>query len=205
MIRIMSDQSPAFEKELPASALSDRRLAAGELLFRQGDASFGFFRLLNGAVDMVRWTPSGAPLRLHAVRSGETFAEASLFAGHYHCDALATADSEIRSYACDQVLLAMETAPGLAIAMAAHLATSLRDARRLLELRSVTPLKLRLLFRLRDLAGADGRLPSTATITGIAAEIGATPEACYRAVAALERDGVLTRFKRGRIVLLPRR
>ena len=204
MIRIMNDGAPLFENDLPPAAVTDRSLAAGEVLFRQDMASFGFFRLLSGAVEIVRWTPSGARLRLHAVRPGETFAEASLFAGRYHCDAIAVSDADLRCYARKPVLAALESSPALAATLAQHLATSLRDARRLLELRSVLPLKQRVLFRLQDLAGADGALPGGHTMAGVAAEIGATPEACYRAVAALQADGALERPGRGKIVLAPR-
>ena len=204
MIWIMYDTAPLFEKELPARAVSDRTLPARAVLFRQDSPSVGFFRLLTGGVDMVRWTPSGAPLRLHAVKPGETFAEASLFAGRYHCDAVATAESKLRCYARQPVLDSLETAPRLAAGLAEHLATALRDARRLLELRAVTPLKYRLLLRLQDLADGDGRVPPSVTVAGIAAEIGATPEACYRAVAALQADGQLKRPGRGRITLTAR-
>lgn len=203
MISIMSKPPPAFEMELPAPARTERRLAPGDTLFRQGEESTGFFLLIDGAVDLKRWTPSGASLRLHAVRAGETFAEASLFAGRYHCDAVAVSDSTVRHYARKPVLAALENAPRLAAALAEHLATALREARRLLELRSVSPLKHRLLLRLQDLADSDGRVPLAVTITGIAAEIGATPEACYRALAALQADGELRRPGRGRIVLVP--
>ena len=201
MIRIMSGSAPLFENELPANAMSERVLPARAVLFRQDSPCIGFFRLLAGSVDMVRWTPSGASLRLHAVKPGETFAEASLFAGRYHCDAVATAESSVRCYARQPVLDAMETAPRLAAGLAEHLATSLRDARRLLELRAVTPLTYRRLLRLQDLADGDGRIPASVTVAGIAAEIGATPEACYRAVAVLQRDGLLKRPARGRITL----
>ncbi len=204
MIWIMSDGAPLFETDLPPAAITDRDLEVGGVLFRQDRESFGFFRLLSGAVDIVRWTPSGARLRLHAVKAGETFAEASLFAGRYHCDAVAVSSAVVRCYARKPVLAALETSPALATTLAQHLATSLRDARRLLELRSVLPLKHRVLFRLQDLADADGTLPKPLTLAGIAAEIGATPEACYRAVAALQADGALKRPGRGRIVLAPR-
>ena len=204
MIRIMSDDAPPFEKELPASAMTERVLPARAVLFRQDAPCIGFFRLLTGAVDMVRWTPSGASLRLHAVKPGETFAEASLFAGRYHCDAVATAESTLRCYARQPVLESMEISPKLAAGLAEHLATSLRDARRLLELRAVTPLKYRLLLRLQDLADRDGTVPASVTVAGIAAEIGATPEACYRAVADLQTDRQLKRPGRGKITLTAR-
>jgi len=34
-----------------------RRVAAGAALFRQGDATFGFFRLVSGRIRLARVTP----------------------------------------------------------------------------------------------------------------------------------------------------
>lgn len=66
---------------------------AGTTLFHQGDSARGIFLLAAGAMRLARVTPDGAVVTLHLVRPGEMFAEASLFARHYHCDAIADTDS----------------------------------------------------------------------------------------------------------------
>ena len=71
-----------------------------------------------------------------------------------------------------------------------------------LELRSVNPLSDRLYLRLQEHACEDGRLPASTTIKSIAEEIGATAEATYRALAALERKGSVHRLRRGVVKVL---
>lgn len=74
-------------------------------------------------------------------------------------------------------------------------------ARRLLELRAITPLTERILARLRDLSDATGALPRDTSLISIAADLDVTPPALYRAIAALEKLGLLTRPERGRVRL----
>lgn len=44
---------------------------------------------------------------LHSAGSGESLAEASLFAGAYHCDAIASSDALVRLYPKQAVLSAL--------------------------------------------------------------------------------------------------
>ena len=74
-------------------------------------------------------------------------------------------------------------------------------ARRLLELRAITPLTERARARLEELADAEGALPKQTSLISIAADLDVTPPALYRAVAALEAEGVLERPERGRVRL----
>jgi len=48
------------------------------------------YRVLEGEVCLTRFSPEGAEFVLYRARKGEFFAEASLFASHYHCDAICT-------------------------------------------------------------------------------------------------------------------
>lgn len=122
----------------------------------------------------------------------------SLFAGAYHCDALVREDATATRFTLSAVLGASEASPPLAFAIMRHLAAGLRDARRRLELRSVHPLTERLLLRLAELADEAGQLPEDLIMRDIAAEIGATPEATYRAMAELVRQGRMVRVGRAR-------
>ena len=161
----------------------------------------GFFLLERGAIDLMRWTEAGAAVRIHAAVSGETFAEASLFSNSYHCDAIARHASTVVRFARSEALETIRTNPEFAIALTTHLSHALRDARRIIELRSVNPLTERLYLRLADIADGAGHLPEGKEIKAVAEEIGATPEACYRALKELEKWGKITRPKRGTIRL----
>ena len=100
--------SPSFPVPAAAHALplriggvtpTARKIGANTALFRQGDATFGMFRLVTGRIRLVRVTPDGAQVPMHTVRCGEFFAEASIFSDQYHCDAIAVQDCELQVYA----------------------------------------------------------------------------------------------------------
>ena len=184
----------------PAEARSVR-LQTGETVFRQGAEPPGLPLVLQGQVDLLRWTEAGRSVRIHAARVGETFAEASLYAGQCHCDAVATMPTVVRLLSKRAVLGALETSPELAAAFTEHLAKALMASRRLLELRSITPLTQRLLARLDELADGQGNLPKDIKLMSIAADLNVTAPALYRAIAKLEKHGVLTRPGHGRVRL----
>lgn len=176
-------------------------LEPGQTLFRQGDDPPGLPFVTDGQIDLLRHTETGRSVRIHVARSGETFAEASIFADHCHCDAVAAGPSHLRLLPKRSVLGALETQPGLGQVLSLHLAQSLMTARRLLELRAINPLTERVLARLSDLADATGTLPREMSLISIAADLDVTPPALYRAIAALEKRGLLTRPARGRVRL----
>ncbi|KGK78155.1 hypothetical protein PM03_15800 [Thalassobacter stenotrophicus] len=203
MIVIMSAEE-FFERLEQACHSSDARsvtLEPGHSLFRQGDTPPGLPFLTDGRIDLVRHTETGRSVRIHVARPGETFAEASIFAEHCHCDAVAAEPSHLRLLPKRSVLEALETQPGLGQVFSLHLAQSLMTARRLLEVRAITPLSDRVLARLSDLADATGALPRKTSLISIAADLDVTPPALYRAIAALEKRGLLTRPERGRVRL----
>lgn len=176
-------------------------LESGQTLFRQGDDPPGLPFVTDGQIDLLRHTETGRSVRIHVARPGETFAEASIFAEHCHCDAVAAGPSHLRLLPKRSVLGALETHPGLGQVFSLHLAQSLMTARRLLELRAITPLTERVLARLSDLADATGALPRQMSLISIAADLDVTPPALYRTIAALEKRGLLTRPERGRVRL----
>jgi len=203
MIAIMSAQEffDRLEGACPLGATRSIALAPGQSLFRQGDEPPGLPFLTDGRIDLVRHTETGRSVRIHVARAGETFAEASIFADHCHCDAIAAEPSQVRLLPKRFVLAAFETRPNLGQVFSLHIAHSLMTARRLLELRAITPLTERALARLSDLADATGALPRETSLISIAADLDVTPPALYRAIAALEKRGLLTRPERGRVRL----
>ena len=204
MIVVMS--GPFFrriEDAMPRGSVRVIELGRDQALFRQGDAPPGLPLLHGGRIAMIRWTEAGRSVRIHVAGAGETFAEASLFANACHCDAIAEAPSVVRLLPRAEVLDVFARRPDLARSMTEHLAHQLMRARRLLELRAITPLARRLLVRLEELAGPDGRLPPHVRLISVAADLGVTPPALYRALARLEAAGDLDRPARGQVRLRP--
>jgi CRP/FNR family transcriptional regulator, dissimilatory nitrate respiration regulator len=88
-----------------------RVLAPGELLFRQGDPAVAIYKIESGRLRLIRRTVDDHPVILHTASRGEFFAEASLFADAYHCDAVAAAPSSVRVYPKQIVMEAMRKDP----------------------------------------------------------------------------------------------
>lgn len=186
----MTQRPPSHWLGVPASA---RRLAPGELLFRQGERTFGVFRLVRGCVRLQRFTPSGALVPMHTVRDGEPFAEAALFAEHYHCQAEALRASEVEVYERGALLESLRREPAAMGDLARDLAQRVQQLRQAIELRQPRSAAERVLQYLRLHADRSGAWRSTGSLKEWAEEIGLTHEALYRTLARLERDGRLSR------------
>jgi len=191
---------PAADTIPPALAAGStvRQLAAGESLFNQGDRAVAIYQVDSGRLRLVRRTSDDHLVILHTARRGEFFAEASLFAETYHCDAVAAAPSRVRVYPKAEIIALLRTEPALAEAFMTRLAHQLQELRTRMELRNIRSARERLMQYLRLRAGHDDRgRGRTVAIEGqlqdIAAEIGMTREALYRTLAALEADGSIAR------------
>lgn len=184
------------------SLVNDRCVARGESVFRQGDTATAVCVLQSGRVRLMRSLADGSAVTLHVAEAGESFAEASLWAPHYHCDAVAEADSVVLSIPKADLLAALAADPERSLAVARAMAGQVRDLRARLELRNIRSAADRLLAWLR-LHGVGN--PPVVTLhrswTLIADELGLTREAVYRALALLERQGQIWR-RRGVVGLL---
>ena len=189
---------------LPAAvraASVERRLKAGEVLFRLGDKTAGVCEIVAGRVRLARVDRGGHEIVLHVAGPGETFAEASLFAGHYHCDAIDSTNAVVRVYPKTAVLAVFDKDAKAARAFTATLARQVMNLRTRIEQRNIRSARERVRHYLALNAGIDGRtVELTGTLKDLAAELGLTHEALYRTLAALERSGAIKRGN-GRIVL----
>jgi CRP/FNR family transcriptional regulator, dissimilatory nitrate respiration regulator len=176
---------------MPAVALaaaSDRKLKAGESLFRQGGKTVGLYEVLSGCVRLVRIDRWGHEAVLHVAGPGETLAEASLFSAQ-------------RLYPKRELLAALEDNPKAMKAFSrtlAHLEMSLRTR---IEQRNIRSAGDRVRHFLALNVGADGRtVELRGTLKDLAAEVGLTHESLYRTLAELERSGHIRR--KGREITL---
>jgi CRP-like cAMP-binding protein len=172
----------------------ERRLKAGEALFRLGDKAAGFYEVVSGRVRLVRVDRVGRETVLHVAGPAETLAEASLFSGQYHCDAVANTDATVRVYPKRQVISAFEKDPKALKTFTAMLAHQVMTLRTRLQQRNIRSARERVRQFLALNIGPDGRsVELHGTLKDLAAEIGLTHEALYRALAALERAGEVKR------------
>lgn len=186
---------------LDASKLPTRRIAAGDFVFRRGDRADQIFYIIEGSVRLERHTPDGRHLVLHTANAGEFFAEASLFADHYHCDAVAPKPTTVRVYPKKDVLTAIMVDPASAEGLLAHMARQLQATRQRAELRAVKSARERVVLYFESVADAGRRVALHGQLQDMAAELGLTREVFYRTLAGLEQDGVIKR-EAGWITLL---
>jgi CRP/FNR family transcriptional regulator, dissimilatory nitrate respiration regulator len=182
----------------------ERTLTAGQALFRQGDRVGGLYEVVQGRVRLARVGPDGREVILYLATAGETIAEASLFSPSYHCDAIATADTVVRLYPKSVVLGELRRNPEVAQAFMAMLARQVMHLRTRLEQRNIRSVRDRIRHYLAVNVEADGRtvlLPGT--VKDLAAELGLTHEALYRALSELAAEGEIERLE-GKIRLARR-
>ena len=178
-----------------------RPLAAGEALFRRGDAAIAVFEVESGSVRMVRDTVDGHQAVLHSAGSGQWLAEAALFSKTYHCDAIATQASQVRSFPKREFLKALRSDSGLSLDFMFYLAQQVQDLRTRLEQRNIRSAQERVLQYLIAAADESGWVRLNGTLMDLSGELGLSHESLYRTLATLERRRIISR-KPGAIFLL---
>jgi CRP-like cAMP-binding protein len=100
-----------------------RRLEAGQIVFREGEACRGFFAIRSGAVKLYRTTPDGREQVVHNLREGQTFAEAALLnMGRYPASAVAMeSPTDLIEIAGEAFLAAFREDSRLSLAMVGSL------------------------------------------------------------------------------------
>ena len=166
------------------------RLQAGQALFVRGESPKRVFWIERGEVRLQRASHEGRMIVLQRVRRG-FLAEASLQASRYHCDAWVAQEGLAWGFARAPLLAALTESNALALWWASRLAQQLRDARLRCERLSLHTARERVLHAL-ETEGRDGVLVLPPRRKDWADELGLTPEALYRTLATLQREGVVT-------------
>ena len=181
-----------------------QELAQGDVLFAQGAPAAAIFSVESGRVRLIRRTIDDHLVVLHTARAGELLAEAALFAGAYHCEAIADIPTRVRRYSKRQVLGVLRCNADFSQAFMARLALQVQGLRLKLELRNIRSARQRVLHHLLLTAGPDGRnVAIDVPLQDMAADLGLTREAFYRTLAALEAAGTIARTDRAIILRKP--
>ena len=176
MIRIMSG---ALVDDLSKLVEGERRLAAGDVLFRAGDRVMALHLVAAGALRLTRTLPHGLELTLQRAGTGALLAEASLFVERYHCDATATESSLVRIVPLRRVRAALKADPALTFALIRYLAEEVQRTRSRAEMLTLKTVG----ERVDAWVALNGALPPKGHWHELASEIGVTPEALYRELA----------------------
>lgn len=173
------------------AALSAMELRKGETLFRQRHRPRYMHFVVGGEIVLERIGVSGDPVVLQRVRQGFV-AEASLQSASYHCDAVVTSPGWAIAVPIDPLKAELATDSAFALRWIRMLNAEVRRQRTQCERMSLKGVDERLLH-LVETEGVDGRLPIASGLKSLATELAVSHEALYRAVAALEKRGVIVR------------
>lgn len=169
-------------------------LTRGQLVFRAGDAARHVFHVDAGAVQLVRHGRAGERILLHDARAGEFFAEASLGAARYHCDAVVAEDCVLSRLDAQRLVERLRGDPQAAFAWMTLLARQLRAVRMRAERLSLKTAAERVRhLLLSEGCGDDCAYEASGSLKDLAHALGLTPEALYRSLAALEQAGEIAR------------
>lgn len=175
-------------------------LAAGEPVFRRGARPGRMLWVLEGEIRLVRRSRNGAEIVLQRAYCGFV-AEASLESPRYHCDALAASDSRLLAFPIEPFKRALghdATFRAFWMARLAREVRSLRSQCERLALRSAADRGEHYI----ESEGRNGRLELSRTRKALAAELGLTHEALYRALAGLRRSGRVAVVESGAALVL---
>jgi CRP/FNR family transcriptional regulator, dissimilatory nitrate respiration regulator len=173
-----------------------RRLTNGEPLFRQGEPATAVFLIDRGRLRMIRHLASGDRITIHTGRTGELFAEGSLFSDVYQCDAIAAEPTQARAFGKAEMLAAINGSPSTMLALLEQVTHSLHHARAMRELRNIRSADNRVMQHLRLSASKDGVVVFDRPLLEVSEGLGLTHEAYYRALSTLTRAGVIKRMGR---------
>jgi CRP-like cAMP-binding protein len=174
---------------LPYSAQKRFSAEARETIFRQGAETTGLYIVLTGRVLLERVGPNGERFVIHRAKAGTSFAEASIFSEHYHCDALVIEAGEFMRIDKTAVLGAFADAE-FALAYGRQAARQIQAQRQLLEIVGIRSAEERVMAGL--VAGL-----LDCQIVDFAALLHLSHEATYRALRSLVDAGRVTNPSRG--------
>ncbi len=180
-------------------AEENKSLARTGVLFRAGEPVSKLYLLQSGEIRLARPLSHGDSLTIHRFLPGSVVAEASLFASHYHCDAVADRDSNLLCYNRKRVQNQLRSQPGFSERLCAYLSGEIQALRTKLELAHIKSADERLLTWIR-LHASPSAVAIDRPLKSIASELGLAHETLYRSLRNLE-DRQLIRRDRQQIVL----
>lgn len=178
-------------------ALSLRELAAGQRLFRQGDAAYALFMVEAGRLRLVRSTLDGQLIPLQFASAEQSVGDAALFSTTYPYTAIAEVPSRVIVYPKSELVAMLREHPDLAEDVVTILLRKIHALEVNLELKGIRSAQQRILRYLQYLITPeqDNVVQIDRPWKEIADELGFTPDTLSRALAKLEREGSISRMQ----------
>lgn len=188
---------PVEDLRSVAELAATRALDKGEYLFREGEASRGFYVVQRGAINVHRVNAAGKEQVIHVFRAGESFAEATLATDRgYPGDARAVESSQVMLIQKTGFLDLLKHRPELALRMLSAMAVHLRVLVGQLEDLTLKDVETRLAnWLVKQCPDPASTRPHsihlTVTKRVLAAELGTVSETFSRTLAKFREQGLL--------------
>lgn len=201
----LAEASEALRDMIDDVAL-ETRLAAGEMLFEQGDEASALYGLIEGALEVSVLSLDGRKLALNVLRPGALFGEIALFdPGERTATVVATEPSVVKRVDYDNVLDRVREEPELAIDLIHLAGQRMRWMDRQLNEQVFLPMPSRLARKIIYLTDRPEGGPVTLALSQaeLAEFVGATREAVSKTLSLWKKAGVIS-VARGAISVLDR-
>jgi CRP/FNR family transcriptional regulator len=177
-----------------------RQFSAGEVVFREGDASNTCYIVRSGQARAIREHPDGRSITLATFGPGEIFGELAMFDDERRSATVeATTDTEAIAILGGDMRRLLHAHPDLSVKLIVALGRRLRETNERLARQSFQTVQSRVaaaLVQLVAAAQADGAEPRDVLINSTQAHLaqlaGSSRESASRFLAVLERAGIIT-------------
>ncbi len=185
-----------------------RRLAAGEVVFREGDESDTCYVVRSGHARAIRVHPDGRSLTLAHFGPGDIFGELAMFDSEKRSATIETLEeTEVVAILGGDMRRLLREHPDIAVKLVVSLGRRLRETNDRLTRQSFLTVQSRVAAVLSQLVAAartegadDADVLITSTQSDLAKLAGSSRESASRFLAVLERAGIITQG-RGKIVV----
>jgi CRP-like cAMP-binding protein len=160
----------------------------GDYLFHQGKKPEFMFFVVSGEAALTRGSRHGEPIILQRCKNGFV-SEASLLVDAYHCDAIATHNGQAITLPIKSLRDALADSK-FSMKWVQLLSKEIMRLRTQSERLGLKDIRSKLIH-LIETEGKQGVLILQSDFKSMASEIGVTHEALYRAIATLEKEGLL--------------
>ena len=187
-----------------ASHVQERTLRRGEVILLEGEAPRAVYFIVHGQVRIYRLSPEGREQVLKRLGPGEAFNFVPVLDGAPNpSSAIAWTDVTVYAIERDHFVQMLRKHPALAVAILTDFAAKLRHVTALAEDLSLRTVGARLAKLLLTQAAKKEEVPRRMTQQEMAAQLGTVREVVGRALAELEREGLI-RLERHRIIIVDR-
>ena len=160
----------------------------GDYLFHHGKKPEYMFFIVSGEAVLTRISNHGEPTILQRCKGG-FISEASLLVDAYHCDAIATHNGQAITLPIKSLRDSLADG-NFSIKWVRLLSKEIMRLRTQSERLGLKDIRSKLIHLIED-EGKNGVLTLQSDLKSMASEIGVTHEALYRAIATLEKEGLL--------------